>query len=65
MSDRFVSFTRLDGRPIWLNASFIVTVEPGVYIEGRLGVRIEDCCVLTKDGHLNLCTSTKEMQRID
>ena len=29
MSDRFVSFTRLDGRPIWLNASFIVTVEPG------------------------------------
>ena len=42
-----------------------ITVEPGIYIEGRLGVRIEDCCVLTKDGHLNLCASTKEMQRID
>ena len=24
----FVRLTRLDGSPIWLNASFVVTVEP-------------------------------------
>ena len=42
-----------------------ITVEPGIYIEGRLGVRIEDCCVVTKDGKLNLCSSTKELQHIN
>ena len=42
-----------------------VTVEPGIYIEGRLGVRIEDCCVVTSDGKLDFCHSTKELQYID
>ena len=42
-----------------------ITVEPGIYIEGRLGVRIEDCCVVTKDGKLDFCASTKELQYID
>lgn len=42
-----------------------ITVEPGIYIEGRLGVRIEDCCVVTRDGKLDFCASTKELQRID
>ncbi|MCH5278176.1 MAG: aminopeptidase P family protein [Christensenellaceae bacterium] len=38
-----------------------ITVEPGIYIEGLGGVRIEDCCVLTEDGYINLCTTTKEL----
>lgn len=42
-----------------------ITVEPGIYIEGRLGVRIEDCCVVIKDGKLDLCSSTKELQHIN
>ena len=48
-----------------LEEGMTITVEPGIYIEGRLGVRIEDCCVLTKDGKLDFCHSTKELQFID
>lgn len=34
-----------------LQAGNVVTVEPGVYVPGRLGVRIEDLVALTADGH--------------
>jgi len=33
-----------------LQAGDLITIEPGVYIPGRLGVRIEDDCLVTKDG---------------
>ncbi|MBO4384348.1 MAG: aminopeptidase P family protein [Clostridia bacterium] len=38
-----------------------ITVEPGIYIEGLGGVRIEDDCVLTEDGFINLAHSPKDM----
>jgi Xaa-Pro aminopeptidase len=34
-----------------LQAGNVVTIEPGVYLPGRLGVRIEDLVVVTADGH--------------
>ena len=33
-----------------LQAGDVITIEPGVYIPGRLGVRIEDDCLITNDG---------------
>ncbi len=33
-----------------LQAGQIITIEPGVYIPGKLGVRIEDDILITDDG---------------
>ena len=39
----------------------IVTVEPGIYIEGKYGVRIEDMVLITNDGMMNLTNCPKEL----
>ncbi len=44
-----------------LLSGMTITVEPGIYVEGKCGVRIEDCCVVTDEGYLNLASSTKEL----
>jgi Xaa-Pro aminopeptidase len=43
----------------------VVTVEPGVYLPGQLGVRIEDLVVVTGDGHRNLSALPKDLQLVD
>jgi Xaa-Pro aminopeptidase len=45
-----------------LAAAEVVTVEPGIYVPGRLGVRIEDLVVVAEDGLRNLSTLRKELQ---
>ena len=44
-----------------LKAGQIVTNEPGIYIEGEGGVRIEDMMHITEDGPVSLTNSPKEM----
>ncbi len=43
----------------------VVTVEPGVYMPGEFGVRIEDLVVVTADGHRNLSGLPKDLQVVD
>ncbi len=44
-----------------LRAGHVVTVEPGVYIRGRVGVRIEDLLAVTPGGHDVLNGLPKEL----
>lgn len=44
-----------------LQPGMVVTVEPGIYIPGLGGVRIEDSVAVTEDGCDVLTTSTKEL----
>ena len=39
----------------------VASAEPGIYLPGKFGVRIEDCVVFTEDGYENLATSPKNL----
>jgi Xaa-Pro aminopeptidase len=43
----------------------VVTVEPGVYVPGSFGVRIEDLVVVTADGYRNLSGLPKGLQMVE
>ena len=47
--------------PDTLAAGNVVTVEPGVYLPGRFGIRIEDDVIVTADGSENPVRFTKEL----
>lgn len=44
-----------------LEQGYVITIEPGVYIPGLGGCRIEDMAILTSDGYLDPMTSPKQL----
>ncbi len=58
LSSRIVSDERLqDG--------MVITIEPGIYIEGLCGIRIEDMIVVDGANAINLTTSNKNLEIIN
>jgi Xaa-Pro dipeptidase len=51
-----------NGQP--LQAGNVFTVEPGIYLAGRGGVRIEDDVLVTADGYRSLTTFPRELRVI-
>jgi Xaa-Pro aminopeptidase len=48
-----------------LKAGEVVTIEPGIYLPGELGVRIEDLVVVAEDGYRNLSGLSKDLLLVD
>jgi Xaa-Pro aminopeptidase len=48
-----------------LNVGEILTVEPGIYLFGKYGCRIEDMVAITENGIHNFTNSTKELIEIE
>lgn len=48
-----------------LRAGMAITIEPGIYLEGEGGVRIEDLVVLGEDGNDVLSSTSTELMRVE
>ena len=44
-----------------LKPGMAITCEPGIYLAGKFGVRIEDLALVTADGYENMYRTTKEL----
>lgn len=44
-----------------LKENMVITIEPGIYIQNKFGIRIEDLLVVTKDGYEILSNIDKEL----
>ncbi|MFW9853262.1 MAG: M24 family metallopeptidase [Candidatus Thorarchaeota archaeon] len=51
--------TTRPSKPLLENS--IITVEPGLYFENKFGVRLEDDCIVTKEGSIRLSNTPKEI----
>jgi Xaa-Pro aminopeptidase len=51
----------VQGNELVLEPGMTFSVEPGVYLPGRFGVRIEDIVAVTEDGAERLNTATREL----
>ena len=50
------------GNDLVIQEGMCFSVEPGIYIPGKVGVRIEDCGYITKDGFNPLTQTPKKLQ---
>ena len=55
----------VDGNDVPLAAGNTFSIEPGVYVEGSWGARIEDIVVATDDGPRSLNTTSRELAVVD
>ena len=54
----------VEGNTLVLEPGMVFTIEPGIYIPGEVGVRIEDNMVITQDGSESLTTFDRELRVI-
>lgn len=52
----------MEGNDMQLEPGMCFSIEPGIYIPGVAGVRIEDCVHITEDGCLPFTHTSKELQ---
>ena len=51
--------------PAVAEPGMVFSVEPGIYLPGKLGVRIEDLVLVTEDGCEVLNHASKELRVVD
>ena len=56
-------YIRCDNEQL-LQEGMVYTIEPGIYLAGKNGVRIEDDVVITKDGAKSLSTMSRDLRII-
>jgi D-alanyl-D-alanine dipeptidase len=55
----------IEGEELPLVPGMCFSVEPGIYLPGRFGVRIEDIVTVTEEGGWRLNTTSREMAIVD
>jgi Xaa-Pro aminopeptidase len=55
----------VEGNELPLQAGMVFSDEPGIYLEGRFGVRIEDTVVCTSEGGRRLNHATRQLTTMD
>lgn len=55
----------IEGNDLILEPSMTFSIEPGIYVPGRWGMRIEDIVVVTDDGVERLNRSSRELRFVD
>ena len=45
----------------YLRENMVITIEPGVYVKNKFGIRIEDTCLVVQDKALPFTLSTKKL----
>lgn len=53
------------GNDLVIEEGMCFSIEPGIYLPNQIGVRIEDCVYVTKDGSRSLTHTSKELLIID
>ena len=55
----------MEGNDLVIEEGMCFSVEPGIYIPGKVGVRIEDCGYVTKDGFKLFTKTSKDLLYFD